>query len=91
MGCSALAEGTPGMSERLTYERLAELRARQQERIEGRGGVPEVKDLLKALDELIGRRAMDAQHIRITYDPPRCAACGAPYGHGGPTGGRLLR
>ena len=37
----------------LSDERLAELRALQQKRIEGRGGVPEVKDLLKALDALV--------------------------------------
>lgn len=78
------------MSERITDERLAELRARQQERIEARGGVPEVKDLLKALDELIGFRSKDARKITITYSEPRCAACGAPVSQC-PSGGRLLR
>lgn len=45
------------MTEKLSDERLAELRALQQKRIEGRGGVPEVRDLLKALDELAAYRA----------------------------------
>ena len=47
------------MTEKLSDERLAELHARQQERIEYQGGVPEVKDLLKALDELIEFRQRD--------------------------------
>ena len=78
------------MTEKLSDERLAELRALQQERIKGRGGVPEVKDLLKALDELIEFRAKDARKITITYNDPRCAAYGAPVSQC-PTCGRLLR
>lgn len=66
------------MSSKISDERLAELRALQQKRIEGRGGVPEVKDLLKALDELAEYRARDARKIVITYDRHRCMACGLP-------------
>ncbi|WP_125107991.1 hypothetical protein [Gulosibacter massiliensis] len=52
------------MTEKLSDERLAELRAMQQKRIEGRGGVPEVRDLLKALDELTEHRTCTAQRAR---------------------------
>lgn len=78
------------MTSKISDERLAELRELQQKRIEGRGGVPEVHDLVKALDELAEFRARDAGKIVITYDHPRCMACGLPD-HQCPTGGRLLR
>lgn len=48
------------MDRGLSDERLAELRAMQQKRIKGRGGVPEVRDLAKALDELAEYRAREA-------------------------------
>lgn len=53
------------MTEKLNDERLAELRALQQKRIEGRGGVPEVKDLLKALDELDRLRRWKAEAVEV--------------------------
>lgn len=62
------------MTDRLTDERLAELRALQQERIEGRGGVPEVKDLLKALDELAAFRAHEPERLGIT-EPKSAVSC----------------
>lgn len=40
------------MTEKISDERLAELRELQQTRIKGRGAVPEVVDTKRALDEL---------------------------------------
>lgn len=53
------------MTEKLSDKRLAELRARQQERIEYQGGVPEVKDLLKGLDELDRLRRWKAEAVEV--------------------------
>jgi hypothetical protein len=53
------------MTEKLSDERLAELRALQQKRIEGRGGVPEVRDLVKALDELDRLRRWKAEAVEV--------------------------
>ncbi|QUY63330.1 hypothetical protein [Gulosibacter molinativorax] len=65
-------------SERISDERLAELRALQEKRIKGRGGVPEVRDLAKALTELAELRERDKRKVEIVIDEPRCRACGLP-------------
>lgn len=67
------------MSSKISDERLAELRALQQKRIEGRGGVPEVRDLAAALAELAEYRAREAESTsQYGYQEPEYGTVWVP-------------